>query len=61
LGEASPLEKLTAAKIGKFLLEEWVYWYGAIKTVMVDNGPEFNSEFISAVEKIGAKFKPTTP
>jgi hypothetical protein len=59
--EAAPLVKLTAATIAKFLLEDWVYRYGAIKTVTVDNGPEFKNEFITAVENIGAKFKPTTP
>jgi transposase InsO family protein len=59
--EAAPLVKLTASTIAKFLLEDWVYRYGAIKTVTVDNGPEFKNEFIEAVERIGAKFKPTTP
>ena len=59
--EAIPLVKLTAASVAKFLLEEWVYRYGSIKTVTVDNGPEFKNEFITAVEKIGAKFRPTTP
>jgi len=59
--EAAPLVKLTAAAIGKFLQDEWAYRYGSIKTVTVDNGPEFKNEFIKAVEKIGATFKPTTP
>jgi hypothetical protein len=59
--EAAPLVKLSAANISKFLLEEWVYRYGSIKTVTADNGPEFKSEFIEAVEKIGATLRPPTP
>jgi hypothetical protein len=59
--EAAPLVKLTAANISKFLLEEWVYRYGAIKVVTADNGPEFKGEFVEAVKKIGAKLKPPTP
>ena len=59
--EASPLIKLTASAVSKFLLEEWVYRYGSIKTVTVDNGPEFKEEFIETVKKIGATIKMTTP
>jgi hypothetical protein len=59
--EAAPLVKLTAGTISKFLLEEWVYRYGSIKTVTADNGPEFKGEFINAVKSIGAEYKPPTP
>ncbi|KAI7944704.1 hypothetical protein MJO28_010399 [Puccinia striiformis f. sp. tritici] len=59
--EAIPLVKLTAVAVGKFLLEDRIYRYGAIKTVTVDNGTEFKAEFIQAVEKTGAIFKATTP
>jgi hypothetical protein len=41
--EAAPLVKLTASNVAKFLLEYWIYQYGAIKTVTMDNGAEFFS------------------
>ncbi|KAI7947611.1 hypothetical protein MJO28_009519 [Puccinia striiformis f. sp. tritici] len=59
--EAAPLVKLSSASIAKFLVEEWVYRYGSIKTVTVNNGAEFKDSFIEAVKTIGAEFKPTTP
>jgi len=59
--KAAPLVNLTASAVAKFLLEEWVYKFGSIKSVTVDNGPEFKNEFQEAVGKIGAKIKLTTP
>ena len=59
--EAAPLVNLNAGVVSKFLLEDWVYKFGAIKSVTVDNGPEFKGEFEEAVKKIGARLKPTTP
>ena len=59
--EAAPLVNLTAEEVTQFLPEDWIYRYGPIKTVTVDNGPEFKDDFITAVKKIGSKLKTTTP
>lgn len=59
--EASALVNLTSAAVTKFLLETWIYRYGSIKSVSVENGPEFEKEFSTAISQVGAKLQSTTP
>ena len=59
--EAVGMEKIKAAKVVEWFLENWIYRYGLPLNVVVDGGPEFGQELQQELIKAGTKVKITTP
>jgi hypothetical protein len=54
------MEKIQAAKVAEWFLENWIHRYGLPLNVVVDGGPEFGQELQQALIKAGKKVKITT-
>ena len=49
---AIPLKEISAVQVAKSFVNKWIYLFGAPDQLLTDNGVQFTSEVITAVEQI---------